>query len=180
MFEDSELTEPLKALKDGGHQVTIIAPKKETITGKKGHAKVNADLAIDAADASQFDALFVPGGFSPDQLRVDKRFVDFVKAFDQAGKPILAICHGPQILLTAGVLDGRTATAWQTVQDDLRRAGINVVDQEVCTDGNLVTSRKPDDIPAFNKAILDLLEKGPTATAATARPNVGGVPRSIH
>jgi protease I len=180
MVEDSELSDPMKALKDAGHEVTLISPRKELIVGKKGQVKVNADAAIDAVKPEEFDAIFVPGGFSPDQLRADKRFVDFVRAFDRAHKPIFALCHGPQLLLTAGVLDGHKVTAWQTIQDDLRRAGVQVVDQEVVVDGNLVTSRKPDDIPAFNKAILAVLEKGPVA-GVPGQPTKGAeTPRSVH
>lgn len=158
-FEDVELTEPLEALRGAGHEVTIIGRSGgEEIRGKKGKAKVRCDLGIDEADPEQFDALFIPGGHSPDQLRGDQRFVDFTRVFGRRHKPIFAICHGAQLLLTANLLDGRTVTAWKTVQDDLRRAGIDVKDEEVVVDRELVTSRQPSDIPAFIRAMLGALE----------------------
>jgi deglycase len=109
----------------------------------------------------EYDALFIPGGYSPDHLRLNPRVVSFTRAFFDADKPVFAICHGPQLLITARVVKGRTLTAWPTIQDDLRQLGAKVVDQEVAVDGNLVTSRKPDDIPAFIRESLKVLEKVP-------------------
>ena len=158
-FEDSEFKKPYDAFRDAGHEVIVIGKKKgDKIEGKQGKEKTKADLGIDEARPDDFAALFIPGGHSPDKLRADERFVAFVQAF--ADKPILAICHGPQLLLTAGMLDGRRLTAWKTVQDDLGRAGIDVVDEEVVVDDNLVTSRKPDDIPAFIDRSLAMLRQG--------------------
>lgn len=159
LFEDAELTDPVQALRDAGHEVDLIAPKPGEITGKHGKAKVAVDHTIQEVKADEYDALFVPGGFSPDQLRADPKFVSFTAAFDRAGKPIFGICHGAQLLLTAGVLDGRTVTAWRTIQDDLRRCGIHVVDEEVVVDGELVTSRQPSDLPAFCRVIVSMLER---------------------
>jgi protease I len=155
-FEDSEFRIPYDEFRRAGHEVAIVGPKaKEKIAGKRGKEKVQADLGIDEARPELFDALFIPGGYSPDHLRVDRRFVDFVREFAQ--KPIFAICHGPQLLLSADLVRGRRLTAWPTVQVDLRYAGADVVDEEVVVDGNLVTSRKPDDLPAFVESSLELL-----------------------
>ena len=107
----------------------------------------------------EFDALFLPGGYSPDHLRADQRMVAFARAFFDRERPVFAVCHGPQLLLTAGVVKGRTMTAWKTVQVDLKAAGANVVDKEVVIDRNLVTSRQPEDLEAFTKASLDLLSQ---------------------
>lgn len=171
MFEDDELTAPKEALERAGHEVEVVSPRPAEIKGKKGRAVVRPDRTIDAVESDRYDALFIPGGHSPDGLRADGRFVRFVQAFDREGKPIFAICHGAQLLLTADLLEGRRVTAWKTVQDDLRRAGIEVEDREVVVDGNLVTSRQPGDIPAFNRAIVEALaQRGRTARGAPASP----------
>jgi protease I len=163
-FEDSEFKKPYDAFRDAGHEVVVIGAKKgEKIEGKQGKEKTKADLGIDEAHADDYHALFIPGGHSPDMLRADPRFVTFAKAF--ADKPILAICHGPQLLLTAGMVTGRRLTAWKTVQVDLRCAGAEVVDEPVVVDGNLVTSRQPDDIPMFVERSLELLRQGADAHA---------------
>jgi protease I len=155
-FEDSEFRVPCDAFKDAGHEVIVIGTQsKQKLEGKRGKEKVKTDLGVDDARPEGFDALFIPGGYSPDKLRADDRFVRFVRAF--AHKPIFAICHGPQLLLTAGMVAGRRMTAWKTVQGDLHLAGADVVDQEVVVDGNLVTSRKPEDLPAFTRESLALL-----------------------
>ena len=157
-FEDSELRKPYDAFRDAGHDVTIIGfGKGQTLTGKKGKEKVKADLGIDEAHPEDYHALFIPGGHSPDMLRADPRFIAFVQAF--VDRPILAICHGPQLLLSAGMLAGHKLTAWRTVQDDLRAARLDVVDEPVVADGNLVTSRQPDDIPAFIERSLEVLKQ---------------------
>jgi protease I len=114
--------------------------------------------------ACEFDALLIPGGDSPDHLRADNRAGEFTRAFAAADKPILAVCHGPQLLSTADAIGGRRLTAWQTIQDDLRRMGEKVVDQEVVVDGNLVTSRKPDDLEAFTRESVALLARVPAST----------------
>lgn len=159
LFEDSEYTEPLKAFQDAGHEVITIEEKKgNTVTGKKEETTVTIDQGIDDADPAQFDALFIPGGFSPDHLRADDRFVAFAKHFMDEKKPVFAICHGPQLLITARALEGRKATGYKSIQVDMEYAGANVVDEEVVVCGNqLVTSRQPDDIPAFNREALKLL-----------------------
>jgi protease I len=161
-FEDVELRKPYDAFRDAGHDVVIIgASEGERLGGKRGREQITVEESIGDASADDFDALFIPGGYSPDKLRADRRFVDFARAF--ADKPIFAVCHGPQLLLTAGMVRGRTLTAWSTVQDDLRLGGARVLDEKVVVDRNLVTSRKPDDLDAFAHAALRLLEEGATA-----------------
>ncbi|PLS14723.1 protease [Bacillus sp. M6-12] len=159
MFEDSEYTEPAQAFKEAGHTVVTIEKEKgKTVEGKQGEATVTIDESIDNVNHEDFDALFIPGGFSPDQLRADERFVSFAKAFMDANKPVFAICHGPQLLLTAKTLEGRTATGYKSIQVDMEYAGVTFKDEEVVVCGEqLVTSRQPDDIPAFNREALRLL-----------------------
>ena len=164
-YEDSEFKQPYDAFKQAGHQVSIVgleAGKK--LKGKKGTVTTKAETGIDQVRPDQFDALFIPGGYSPDHLRANPRMVAFTKAFFDADKPVFAICHGPQLLITARVVKGRKLTAWQTIQDDLQQVGANVLDQDVVVDKNLITSRKPADIPAFIRESLKLLEKVPVAS----------------
>lgn len=165
-FEDSELKVPYDGLRAAGHEVVVVgAEKGKKLEGKAGKESITVDLAIEDARPESFDALFIPGGYSPDHIRGDERFVAFTRGF--ATKPVLAICHGPQLLLSADMVKGRTLTAWKTVQVDLRHAGANVVDREVCVDKNLVTSRKPDDLEAFVKASLQLLSNGASKQGGT-------------
>jgi len=155
-FEDSEFKKPYDALKAAGFQVDVIGAKKgEKLEGDKGRETAKVDLAIDDAKPDDYVALLVPGGHSPDKLRADDRFVKFVREFEATRRPLAMVCHGPQLLLTAGLAKGRTLTAWKTVQGDLRYAGANVVDREVVVDDNLITSRKPDDLDAFTAKILE-------------------------
>lgn len=160
MFEDSEYKDPSNAFTEAGHEVYSIEKEAgNQVKGKQGEAVVLIDYGIDDVSPNDFDALFLPGGFSPDQLRADDRFVEFSKAFMDAKKPVFAICHGPQLLITAKALEGRDATGFKSIQQDMDYAGAKVVDQEVVVCGNqLVTSRNPDDIPAFNRESLKLLE----------------------
>jgi protease I len=164
-FEDSEFQQPYDAFVKEGHQVTIIGlePGKE-LKGKKGKVTVKAEAGIDQVTPEQFDALFIPGGYSPDHLRANPKVVSFTRAFFDANKPVFAICHGPQLLMTARVVKGRKLTAWKTIQDDLEQVGADVVDQEVVVDRNLVTSRQPSDIPAFIRESMKLLEKVPVGS----------------
>ncbi|GAA0439112.1 type 1 glutamine amidotransferase domain-containing protein [Lentibacillus halophilus] len=159
MFEDVEYTEPAKAFTDAGHEiVTIEKEKGKHVTGKNKETSVTIDEAIDQVNPDDFDALFIPGGFSPDMLRADERFVRFAGQFMDADKPVFAICHGPQLLITAKKLEGRTATGFTSIQTDMAYAGANVKDEDVVVCCNqLVTSRQPDDIPAFNQEALQLL-----------------------
>lgn len=160
LYEDSEFSEPAKAFEEAGHEVVTIEKKVgNEVTGLNGK-KVKVDAGIDDVKAEDFDALFIPGGFSPDQLRADDRFVDFVKPFMENKKPVFAICHGPQLLITAKTLEGRQGTGYKSIRVDLENAGLTYKDEEVviCT-GHFVTSRTPDDIPAFNRESLKILEK---------------------
>lgn len=160
MVEDSEFSSPADAFKDAGHEVVTIENKKgNKVTGKNGELKLTIDEGIDDVKPDDFDALFIPGGFSPDILRADDRFVKFAKAFMDAEKPVFAICHGPQLLITARSLEGRKATGFKSIHVDMEYAGANVVDEEVVVCGNqLVTSRTPDDLPAFNRESVKLLK----------------------
>jgi protease I len=159
-FEDSEFRKPYEALREAGHQVVIIGLEAgQKVDGYKGVEKgVIVEKSFSEVSTDDFDALFIPGGHSPDRLRAQQPPVDFVRAFFAAGKPIAAICHGPQIFLTADTFKDHRMTAWKTVQGDLRLAGADVVDQEVVVDRNLVTSRQPSDIPAFVRETLLLLQ----------------------
>ncbi|TCP28969.1 protease I [Scopulibacillus darangshiensis] len=159
MFEDSEYTEPANAYQEAGHELTIIEKdKNKTIKGKNG-TDITVDASINDVNPAGFDALLIPGGFSPDLLRADDRFVAFVKAFMNDMKPVFAICHGPQLLITAETLKNRSVTGYKSIQVDLKNAGAAFQDKEVvvCQD-QLVTSRTPDDIPAFNRESLKLLQ----------------------
>ena len=160
MFEDVEYTDPVKAFKDAGHEVVTIEKEKgKEVTGKQKETTVKIDASIADVNPDDFDALFIPGGFSPDQLRADDRFVAFAKHFMDVKKPVFAICHGPQLLITAKTLEGRKATGYKSIHVDMEYAGANVQDKEVVVCNNqLVTSRQPDDIPAFNREALTLLK----------------------
>src|SRR5690606_9126653 len=144
---------PMKALKDAGATVEIVAPKGGEIQGFNHFDKgdtFRVDRKLDEADAGRYDALMMPGGaHNPDQLRVERAATDFVRAFFDAGKPVAAICHAPWVLIDAGVAEGRRMTSYHTLRTDLRNAGAEVVDEEVVVDQGLVTSRNPDDLPAF-------------------------------
>lgn len=160
LFEDVEYTDPAKAFKDAGHEVVTIGYKKgDTAIGKQKDAKVPIEYGIDDVDPNDYDALFIPGGFSPDLLRSDDRFVEFTKHFMDKKKPVLAICHGPQLLITAKTLDGRDATGFKSIKVDMENAGVKYRDEEVVVCQNqLVTSRTPDDLPAFNRESLNVLK----------------------
>jgi deglycase len=164
LYEDPEFDEPFQALRDAGHEVTVVGLKSgQQVKGKQGKSSASVDLSFADVTPDQFDALLIPGGYSPDKLRAHPEPISFVRGFFEADKPVLAICHGPQILISADVLEGRKLTAWKTIQDDLRRlrTNVEVLDQEVVVDGNLVTSRQPADIPAFNRESLRALEREP-------------------
>ena len=158
-FEQSELTDPKKALEDAGIETTVASPKSGEIKGwdqTDWGNTVKVDATLDDVSANDFDALLLPGGqINPDKLRMEEKAVALVKAFAQSGKPIAAICHGPWMLVEANVVKGKTVTSWPSIRTDLRNAGANVVDQEVAIDGQFITSRKPDDIPAFSKALIE-------------------------
>ena len=159
-----ELTEPVKALKEAGASVEILSLKAGEFQGFDHLTpgdKVTADKAVADADAGSYAGLLLPGGVAnPDQLRADKDAVAFVRAFFEAGKPVAAICHAPWLLIEASVVEGRTLTAFESIRTDLRNAGANVVNEEVVVDKGLVTSRCPDDIPAFNRKMIEEFAEG--------------------
>lgn len=158
-FEDSEFTSPAEAFRKAGHEVVTIEKQAgNTIKGKKGEAEVTIDKSIDDVTPDEFDALLLPGGHSPDSLRSDERFVSFTRDFVNSGKPVFAICHGPQLLISADVIRGRKLTTVKAIVVDVKNAGAEFHDQEVVIDKDqLVTSRTPDDLPAFNREALRLL-----------------------
>ena len=159
MFEDSELRVPYDRLTAAGHEVVIVGREaRKALSGKRGKETVTPDEGIDEVSASQFDALVIPGGYSPDRLRTDERMVALTRACAQAGKPVAAVCHAGSLLIEAGIASGRTVTSWQSIRTDLINAGARWVDDEVVEDGNLITSRKPDDLPAFCDALLRQLD----------------------
>jgi protease I len=158
-FEDSELMEPRRRLLEKGAKVTLASLDTKEIEGDKG-ARIKPDLAIEGVNDADYDALVLPGGTkNPDKLRVNGDVVSTVRRFVESGRPVAAICHGPWLLVEADVVRGRTVTSWPSVRTDLRNAGADVVDREAVTDGNLVTSRKPEDIPAFVDAFVGLVER---------------------
>jgi deglycase len=169
-FEESELTEPVKALKAAGAAVTIVSPKAGEIQGfrhdTKG-AKVKVDRTLPEAHADDFDAVQLPGGaLNADTMRVIPEVQQFLRAMQQAGKPMAIICHAPWELVSAGLVRGRTLTSYHTIQDDIRNAGGEWVDREVVEDGNWVTSRQPTDLPAFNRAMIKLFAGSRTPAGA--------------
>ena len=169
-FEQSELMDPRKALDQAGAKTEVIAPKAGKIRGwkiKDWGESVSVDKALANANPHDYDALVLPGGvMNPDQLRMDPAAVNFVRQFVSTGRPVAAICHGLWTLLEAGALAGKTVTSWPSLKTDLKNAGANWVDQEVVTDGQFITIRKPDDIPAFNRAIIEAVTQGGKQRAA--------------
>jgi protease I len=170
MVERVELIEPRKALEEAGAETELISLEPGEIRTFNHFDPADSekvDKAVEEVDASDYDALMIPGGVgNPDQLRGDENMVAFVRDFFEQGKPVAAICHAPWVLIDAGVVRGRTVTSWPTVGTDLRNAGASWVDQEVVVDGGLVTSRKPGDIPAFNKKMIEEFAEGMHARQA--------------
>jgi protease I len=168
-FEQSELLRPRQALDEEGALTQVVSLSSGEITGwdhKKWGQAVAVDCTVDAADVKNFDALLLPGGvMNPDKLRTEAKAVAFVKAFFRAKKPVAAICHGPWMIVEAGAVDGRTLTSWPSLKTDIQNAGGSWVDEETVVDGNLLTSRNPDDIPAFNREIVKLFAKAHSRAA---------------
>ena len=159
LFEDVEYTQPAKAFKDAGHELIHIGLKSgETVKGKKENTPVKIDTIFKDVSVDDFDALLIPGGYSPDKLRADDRAVEFTRKFFESGKPVFSICHAPQILITADVIRGKKITGWKSITQDIKNAGAEFVDEEVVIDGNLISSRQPGDLPAFIKASLQKLQ----------------------
>ncbi|MDD1717936.1 MAG: type 1 glutamine amidotransferase [Methanoregulaceae archaeon] len=159
MFQDIEYARPAEAFTKAGHVLVHVGLQAgNQVTGEHG-TKVRTERSVRDVSVGDFDALFIPGGYSPDKLRIDPTAVRFVRQFMESGKPVFAICHAPQILITAQVLKGRRLTGWMSIVQDIKNAGAEYVDAEVVVDKNLVSSRKPEDIPAFMREALDMLEK---------------------
>jgi protease I len=162
-FEQVEMTGPRNALDDAGAKTFLVSPMKGKVKGwntKTWGDEFPVDKELSQVKPEEFDALLLPGGvISPDKLRIEPKAIEFIKHFVTSHKPIAAICHGPWTLINAGAVRGKTMTSWPSLKEDLANAGAKWVDQEVATDNFLVTSRKPDDIPAFNKAIIELFSK---------------------
>jgi protease I len=158
-FEDSELTEPMKVMKEAGARVVVVGSgSKSTYRGKRGKASVSVDITADKVDAADFDAIIVPGGYAPDKMRLHQAMIDLVSKAYHQGKVVAAICHGPQLLISADIVSGRRLTSWPSVAVDLKNAGALWVDEPVVQDGNLITSRKPADLPEFNAAVIRALQ----------------------
>ena len=162
-FEESELMEPKAALEAAGYETVVASPESGEIRGwkdKNWGESVTVDADLGDVSESDFDALMLPGGqMNPDILRMDDRVIDLISAFDEAGKPIAAICHAPWLLAEVDILEGRSVTSWPSLRTDLENAGAEVLDEQVVVDGNLITSRKPGDIPAFNDALIAMLQE---------------------
>jgi protease I len=157
-FEDSELMELLRAMKDAGATVLIVGSgSKRSYKGKRGTAEITVDTTADKVEASQFDAIIVPGGYAPDKMRLHKSMIELVRKASAEGRIIAAVCHGPQLLISADIVKGRRVTSWPSIAVDLKNAGAIWVDEPVVRDGNIITSRKPTDLPKFSKAIIEAL-----------------------
>jgi protease I len=157
-FEDSEFRLPWNAVRESGHHGVIVGRERsEVLTGKKGTERVSVDAALGEVRPSDFDALVIPGGHSPERLRLEPAAVAFTRAFFESGKTVAAVCHGPQLLAAAKVLRGRSLTSWPSLQEDLEHAGAHWVDNALVTDGHLITSRKPEDLPVFCDALVSRL-----------------------
>jgi protease I len=155
-FEDSELMEPMRAMKDAGARVVIVGSgSKASYKGKRGTATVTPDTTADKVKAVNFDAIIIPGGYATDKMRLHQSMIDLVREAYDEGKIVAAVCHGPQLLISADIVRGRRVTSWPSVAVDLKNAGATWVDEPVVIDGNIITSRKPADLPKFNKAIME-------------------------
>jgi len=177
LFEDSELRIPWDQLREAGHETVLVGLEKgKQIKGKKGKETFTTDASAKEVRADQFDALVIPGGFSPDRLRTDMDMVRLVRTMYTAGKPVAAVCHGPWMLIEADAVDGKTVTSWPSLKTDLINGGARWVDREVVEDDNIITSRKPDDLEAFSKAILRQLEEATGRAGAGAGRDTGARP----
>ena len=169
-FEDRELTGPIEALRAVGAHVVLVGPTGgKQFRGRHGQV-VTSDLAAGAAQITEFDAVVIPGGYAPDKMRLRHSMVDLVRDAMAAGKPVAAICHGPQLLISANALRGRTVTCWPSIAIDVKNAGGLYVDQPVAQDGNLITSRKPDDVPLFSEALIRALSRAEAAPSERLAP----------
>jgi len=157
-FEDVELMEPLKAMKEAGAQIFIVGSGSQTsYQGKRGKVTIKVDIDADKVRADDFDAIIIPGGYAPDKMRLHQPMIDLVRKAHDLGRVIAAVCHGPQLLISAGIVSGRRLTSWPSVAIDLKNAGAIWVDEPLVKDGNIITSRRPSDLPLFNRAIIQAL-----------------------
>ncbi len=177
LFEDSEFRIPYDRLKAAGHEPVVVGLEKgKQVQGKKGKERIAIERAADEVNADEFDALVIPGGYSPDHLRASLPMVRLTRDMCVAEKPVAAVCHGPWMLVEADVLDGKTVTSWPSIRTDLINAGARWVDREVVEDENLVTSRKPDDLEAFSAAILRHLDRRVGTEARATAGDTAGAP----
>jgi len=158
MFQDVEYEKPAEAFSMSGHEITRVGLRAGVMVHGEHGLTVRIDQAVHDVHANDFEALFIPGGYSPDKLRIDEDAVRFAREFVESGMPVFGICHAAQILITACVLRGRRVTGWKSIIQDIKNAGAEYVDAEVVVDGNLITSRRPEDLPAFSKAALEMLK----------------------
>lgn len=172
-FEDVEVTQPVESLRSEGAQVVLAGSGRGEYTGKKG-STIREDISAEQANPAEFDALVVPGGRAPEKMRMCEPMVELVREFHRAGKPVAAVCHGPQLLISADVLRGRRATSFPAIDVDLRNAGAKWVDEEVVEDGNLITSRRPGDLGAFSEALIQQLASREPVAAATGTTTTYG------
>jgi protease I len=182
-FEDSEFRVPYDSVRQAGHEAVIIGVEAgKELKGKKGKEVIQADKAVKDVSAKDFDALVIPGGYSPDHLRMDVGMVGFVRDFFQADKPVAAICHAGWMLVEADIVEGRTLTSWPSIKTDLLNAGASWVDREVVEDGNLITSRNPNDLPAFQEALLRQVSQGiaPRLESHLAPEAAADQPPTVH
>ena len=174
-FEESELTSPKKALEEAGAQVDIISPQQQKVKAwDHDHWSIElpVNVNIDKAKPEDYDALVIPGGvMNPDQMRMNAKCVEFAQRFLEEGKPVAAICHGPQLLIETGLINGRTMTSYWSLKTDMQNAGVNWVDKEVVVDNGLVTSRSPKDLQAFNKKMIEEIKEGTHAPSAAFTPS---------
>lgn len=178
MFEDSELRVPLDRLRQAGHHVDLVGlAAGAEVAGLYGKERVAIDKAAGDVSENDYDALVIPGGYSPDHLRTDRDAVRFTRAMAAAGKPVAAVCHAPSMLIEAGLAGGRTVTSWPSIRTDLVNAGARWIDREVVVDGNIITSRRPDDLAAFSDAIVRQLAEGvPERTEPIRAPGAAPQP----
>lgn len=179
-FEDSEFRVPYDQVQQAGHEAVIVSSNAgKKLKGKKGKETITSEKAAAEVSVDEFDALVIPGGYSPDHLRMDEEVVSLVRQFFEQDKPIAAICHAGWMLAEADIADGRTVTSWPSIKKDLLNAGANWVDREVVEDGNLITSRKPDDLQAFCEALLRQIDGG-ISPRFGAVADIEAEPRSLH
>ena len=181
MFEDSEFRVPYDRLRAAGHQVDILGLEAgREVTGKKGEERIQIEKPVRDAPERDYDAVVIPGGYSPDHLRMDRDAVRFTRAMADANKPIAAVCHAPWMLIEADLADGRMVTSWPSVRTDLINAGARWVDREVVVDGNIITSRKPADLTAFTEEILHQLVNGVPERPEPITPVTTSQPPAAH